>query len=107
MGLNGSGKTTLLLAAVGLTPFSGLIRVAGTTLTDRTVAQVRRSVGVLLNVPEDQLLSPDALEDTALALLQRGERREAALARAAALLAVLGVGEAAGKPLATLSHGQK
>jgi len=107
VGLNGSGKTTLLLAAVGVLPFSGAIRVAGTPLTPRTAAQLRRSVGFLFNVPEDQLLFPDALEDTALALLQRGEGREAAMDRARAMLGALGVEEAVGKSVAELSHGQK
>ncbi len=107
IGLNGSGKTTLLLATVGVVPSEGTIRVAGTVLAPRTAAQVRRRVGFLFNLPEDQLLFPDALEDTALALWRRGEGREAALSRAAAMLAALGVGEAAGKPLAELSHGQK
>ncbi len=107
VGLNGSGKTTLLLAAVGLLPFSGAIRVAGTPLTPRTAAQLRRGVGFLFNVPEDQLVFPDAVEDTALAVLQRGEPRDGALDRARAMLAALGVGEAMDTPVAELSHGQK
>ncbi len=107
VGLNGSGKTTLLLAAVGVLPFAGAIRVAGTPLTPRTAGQLRRRVGFLFNVPEDQLLFPDAVEDTALALLQRGEGHEAAMDRARAMLTALGVGEAMDAPVAQLSHGQK
>jgi len=107
VGLNGSGKTTLLLAAVGVLPFAGAIRVAGTPLTPSTAAQVRRRIGFLFNVPEDQLLFSDALEDTALALRQRGEGRQAARHLAGAMLTALGVGEAVGRSVAELSHGQK
>lgn len=107
VGRNGSGKTSLLLAAVGVAPFSGVVRLGGEQLGPANAARLRRRVGFLGNVPEDQLLFPDAREDVALALVQQGEARPAALARAAALLAALGAAEAIGRPLAQLSHGIK
>lgn len=106
-GLNGSGKTSLLLAAVGVAPSRGVIRIVGTTLTPPHAAAVRRQVGFLFNPPEDQLLFPQPLEDVAQALLQRGEEPHAAHRRAAAVLSALGVGAMADRPVHELSHGQK
>lgn len=107
LGLNGSGKTSLLLAAVGVAPFEGAIRVAGTAVGPDTVEQVRRRVGFLFNPPEDQLLLPRAVDDVALALRRRGDSPREARRRAAQLLAELGLADLDGRPLAELSHGQK
>ena len=107
VGLNGSGKTTLLMAAVGLVGHDGAIRVCGTPVTQRTVSSVRRRIGFLFNVPEDQLLFPSALEDVAFTLLQRGEGQQRANERAQSMLAALGADALAELPLSRLSHGQK
>ncbi len=107
LGLNGSGKTSLLLAAVGVAPFEGTIRVAGIAVGPDTVEEVRRRVGFLFNPPEDQLLLPQAVDDVALALRRRGDSPREARRRAAQLLVELGLAEVNGQPLAELSHGQK
>lgn len=107
VGLNGSGKTTLLMAAVGLIGHEGEIRVSGTALGRRTVSEVRDKIGFLFNVPEDQLLFPQAIEDAAFGALSRGADRKDAYRRAAEALEDLGVGALAEWPLHHLSHGQK
>jgi cobalt/nickel transport system ATP-binding protein len=107
IGLNGSGKTTLLLAAVGLVGHSGEIRVCGTPVARGTAAKAREGMGFLFNVPEDQLLFPRVIEDTAFGLLRRGEERKEAYRRAAAALDDLGIGNLSDWPLHHLSHGQK
>ncbi|MBM3790754.1 MAG: ABC transporter ATP-binding protein, partial [Acidobacteria bacterium] len=72
-----------------------------------TTAKVREKIGFLFNVPEDQLLFPLVIEDTAFSLLARGEERGEAYRRAAKALDELGAGELAGWPIHKLSHGQK
>jgi cobalt/nickel transport system ATP-binding protein len=107
IGLNGSGKTTLLMAAVGLVGHEGEIRICGTPVGRRSAAEVRKNVGFLFNVPEDQLLFPRVIEDAAFGVLRQGVERKEAYRRAAAALEGLGVGELADWPLHHLSHGQK
>jgi cobalt/nickel transport system ATP-binding protein len=107
IGLNGSGKTTLLMAAVGLVPHEGCIRVDGIPVERRTAGEVRRKVGFLFNVPEDQILFPVVLEDAAFGLLRRGDERREAYRRAGVVLEELGVGHLAEWPTLHLSHGQK
>lgn len=107
VGLNGAGKTSLLLALMGLAPHDGEIRICGERLSRRTAAGLRRRIGFLCNVPEDQLLFPTALEDAAFGLVRDGLDAVAARERARASLHALGVEHVAEHPLHHLSHGQK
>ncbi len=107
LGLNGSGKTSLLASIVGLVPHQGEIAVAGQRLDRRSAGSVRRRVGFLFNVPEDQLLFPEVIEDVAFGLLSSGVEAKVALEHAARVLERLGMGELAHLPLHHLSHGQK
>jgi cobalt/nickel transport system ATP-binding protein len=107
VGLNGAGKTSLLLALVGLVPHTGDITICGHCLSARTAPEVRRRIGFLFNVPEDQLLFPTAVEDVAFGLIRGGAPADAARERARDSLLSLGVGHFADYPLHHLSHGQK
>lgn len=107
VGLNGSGKTTLLMAAVGLVGCTGEIRVGGAALRGRAIKAVREGVGFLFNVPEDQVLFPRVVDDTAFALLRKGHAAPECASRARAMLEALGVGPLADCPVHHLSHGQK
>lgn len=107
LGLNGSGKTTLLLAAVGLVPFEGEIRIDGTPLDTGSAAGLRERIGFLFNVPEDQLLFPRVLDDVAFGLLRRGVRPDQAAERARRALASVGAEDLSESAVFRLSHGQK
>ncbi len=106
-GLNGSGKTTLLMAAAGLVPHDGRIIVCGEPLAAKSLAAIRNRIGVLFNVPEDQLLFPRVIDDVAFGVLRRGRPLSEALAAATEALETLGVAHLADSPLHHLSHGQK
>lgn len=106
-GLNGSGKTTLLMAAAGLVPHDGRIIVGGEPLAAKSLAAIRNQIGVLFNVPEDQLLFPRVIDDVAFGVLRRGRPLAEALAAATEALETLGVAHLADSPLHHLSHGQK
>ena len=107
IGLNGSGKTTLLMSLAGLVPHEGEISICGEPLDRRSVARLRRKIGFLFNVPEDQLLFPKVVEDVAFGLLRAGTSREQAFTRAGQALESLGIGALAEQPSHHLSHGQK
>jgi cobalt/nickel transport system ATP-binding protein len=107
VGLNGSGKTTMLMATVGLVPHAGEIEVCGIPVLRRRLSEVRERVGFVFNVPEDQLLFPRVLDDTAFGLLRRGVPSGEAARKAMAVLDSLGIGHLADFSLHHLSHGQK
>ncbi len=107
LGLNGSGKTTLLKSVVGLLPHEGTIQVSGTEVTSRSLGTVREQVGFLFNVPEDQLLFPNVLDDVAFGMRRRGTDKSEADDQARDVLGQLGIADLADRLVYDLSHGQK
>lgn len=107
LGLNGTGKTTLLSAIVGLIGFEGEVSICKEALNQKSAARLRRNVGFLFNVPEDQLLFPTVKEDVAFGLLQAGVAPTEAALRTEAVLDRLGLRHLLDSPLHHLSHGQK
>lgn len=66
LGLNGSGKSTLLLQTNGLLmPTRGVVEVGGVAVSKKTLAEVRRKVGMVFQNSEDQLFSSSVYEDIA------------------------------------------
>ena len=107
VGLNGSGKTTLLMTAAGLVPHDGRIVIDGELVASKSLAAIRDRIGVLFNVPEDQLLFPRVIDDVAFGALHRGRSLTEALTAARQTLETLDVSHLADSPLHHLSHGQK
>lgn len=66
VGANGAGKSTLLLHSIGLlTPSRGRVVVGRITLSRRTVAQIRQTIGFIFQNADDQLFMPTVEEDIA------------------------------------------
>jgi cobalt/nickel transport system ATP-binding protein len=107
LGLNGSGKTSLLLAAAGLIPHRGSIQIGSKPLTPASASQIRRDIGVVFSVPEDQLLFPQVLEDVAFGLVSRGAAIPDAKQEAAHALERLDALELASRSPYELSHGER
>ncbi|MDH7598217.1 MAG: ABC transporter ATP-binding protein [Sedimentisphaerales bacterium] len=107
LGLNGSGKTTLLQAISGLLAFEGKITICGIELSSRTLGQVRSAIGMLFNVPEEQLLLPSVIDDVAFGAMARGLPRQQAYERAKTCLESLGISGLANLSIHACSHGQK
>ena len=108
-GPNGSGKTTLLHVIMGLLrPQSGVVRHKGREVaTERDFREVRRSIGMLLQNADDQIIYPTVLDDVAFGPLNRGLSGDAARELAEQTLAMLGL-EGFGDRLAhRLSGGEK
>ncbi len=111
MGPSGSGKSTLLNLIAGLDrPTSGSITVAGQridTLSEARMARFRRGqVGMIFqffNLLDDLTVSGNVLLAAQLAGMSRAKAR----ARAAELLAALGIGQHSGAYPARLSGGEQ
>lgn len=66
LGPNGAGKTTLALHLNGiLRPEAGTVRIGELALSDDTVAEIRRQVGLVFQDPNDQLFMPTVHQDVA------------------------------------------
>jgi cobalt/nickel transport system ATP-binding protein len=93
VGANGAGKSTLLLHLNGyLTPTAGKVRIGDFPLTKATLPNIRRTVGMVFQDPDDQLFMPTVFDDVAFGPLNLGlppaeveQRVTAALTRVEAL----------------------
>lgn len=66
LGLNGSGKSTLLLLTDALLiPTEGEINIGGIPVTKKTAVEIRRSVGLVFQNPDDMLFMPTIYDDIA------------------------------------------
>lgn len=73
VGANGAGKSTLLLHLNGyLTPQSGSVRIGDFPLTKTTVQDIRKTVGMIFQDPDDQLFMPTVYDDVAFGPLNLG-----------------------------------
>jgi putative hydroxymethylpyrimidine transport system ATP-binding protein len=101
LGPSGVGKSTLLRLIAGLEAAGGGVRVTG--------ADGRPPTGRLAFMAQRDLLLPwlDALGNATLGARLRGEDRPAAVRRAEALLARVGLAEAAGRRPDELSGGMR
>ena len=108
IGANGAGKSTLLLHLNGyLTATAGTIRIGDHQLSKETLAEIRRTVGMVFQDPDDQLFMPTVYDDVAFGPLNQGlspaeagQRVDEALERVEAL-------ELRDKPPYHLSGGEK
>ncbi len=77
VGPNGAGKSTLLLQLNGiLTPQSGRIEICGLEVNPKNLARVRALVGLVFQLPDDQLFSPTVYDDVAFGPIYQGLTRE-------------------------------
>jgi cobalt/nickel transport system ATP-binding protein len=73
IGANGAGKSTLLLHLNGyLTPGEGEIRIGDYPVTKATLPEIRRTVGMVFQDPDDQLFMPTVYDDVAFGPLNLG-----------------------------------
>ena len=100
IGANGAGKSTVMKLLLGLagpgagaaagSQTQGRILVDGLEVTPRSLAQVRRKLGFVLQNSDNQMFMPTVLEDMLFGLLNYGMSRQEALQRVDRVLKELG-----------------
>ena len=108
VGANGAGKSTLLHHLNGyLAPTSGIVRIGDYPLTSDTMREVRRTVGMIFQDPDDQLFMPTIYDDVAFGPFNLGLPRDEVERRVREALERLGIIHLKDKPPFKLSAGEK
>jgi cobalt/nickel transport system ATP-binding protein len=108
VGANGAGKSTLLLHLNGyLAPTGGGVRIGDTPVVRTTLAEVRRTVGMVFQDPDDQLFMPTVFDDVAFGPQNLGLPPDEVERRVADALERVGVAHLRDKPPYRLSGGEK
>lgn len=108
IGANGAGKSTLLLHLNGcLSATSGEIRIGDTRLTAGTLPDIRRTVGMVFQDPDDQLFMPTVFEDVAFGPCNLGLSGMDVEQRVSDALERVGAAHLREKPPYHLSGGEK
>ena len=107
IGRNGSGKTSFARLLSGLlAPSSGRVRVNGNDLFKHRAAALK-TVGILFQNPDHQIIFPTVLEELSFGLTQQGQRKAEAMQNATKILQQFDRRDWAERTIATLSQGQR
>ncbi|OAH08176.1 Biotin transport ATP-binding protein BioM [Rhodobacteraceae bacterium SB2] len=107
IGRNGSGKTSFARLLSGLlAPSLGRVRVNGNDLFKHRAAALK-TVGILFQNPDHQIIFPTVLEELSFGLTQQGQRKAEAMQNATKILQQFDRLDWAERTIATLSQGQR
>ena len=108
IGANGAGKSTVMKLLLGLlAPTSGEILVDGVRVEKKTLPEIRRKLGFVLQNSDNQMFMPTVYEDMIFAPLNYGLSREEAERRVDAVLEKLGLQELKHRHNHRISGGEK
>jgi len=108
VGANGAGKSTLLMHLNGLlAPATGSVRIGDAPVIKSTLSDIRKTVGMVFQDPDDQLFMPTVADDVAFGPLNLGLPREDVDARIDDALARVGATALRDRPPYRLSGGEK
>lgn len=108
IGANGAGKSTLLLHLNGyLSATSGVVIIGDDQLSKQNLPEIRRTVGMVFQDPEDQLFMPTVYDDVAFGPINLGLSPDQVASRVMQALARVGAVELRDKPPYHLSGGEK
>lgn len=108
VGHNGSGKSTLAKAINGLhLPQNGTVTVGGMELSEETVWDIRRMVGMVFQNPDNQFVGATVEDDVAFGLENQGIERSEMQHRVKDALEKVKMQDFATREPARLSGGQK
>jgi energy-coupling factor transport system ATP-binding protein len=108
VGHNGSGKSTLAKLLNGLQfPQQGSILVCGIELSEETIWDIRKRVGMVFQNPDNQFVGTTVQDDVAFALENNGIPREEMIDRVTSSLESVGMSSFLNQEPHNLSGGQK
>jgi cobalt/nickel transport system ATP-binding protein len=108
IGANGAGKSTLLLHLNGyLVPTAGEIRIGDFPMNKSTLPEIRRTVGMVFQDPDDQLFMPTVYDDVAFGPMNLGLPGAEVAQRVKDALERVGAGHLQEKAPYHLSGGEK
>lgn len=108
IGANGAGKSTLLLHLNGyLSATSGEIVIGDALMAKENLAEIRRTVGMVFQDPDDQLFMPTVFDDIAFGPLNMGLEAAEVETRVMEALKRVDAVELRDKPPYHLSGGEK
>lgn len=108
IGHNGSGKSTLAKTINGLlAPTNGTVTVGNQLLTEETVWDVRRMVGMVFQNPDNQFVGSTVQDDVAFGLENSGVPRDKMVKRVTDAIDKVKMSDFIEKEPARLSGGQK
>ncbi len=108
LGPNGAGKTTLALHLNGiLSGGSGTVRIGDTVVTEDTLREIRRRVGLVFQDTDDQLFMPTVREDVAFGPANLGLTGDALTSRTREALESVEAADLADRAPHHLSGGER
>lgn len=107
LGKNGAGKSTLLHTLPGLIMPKGEIEISGILLSEKSVREVRKKIGIVFQNPEDQLFCPTVYEDVAFGPNNMGLPDDEIERRVRRAITAMGLTGLEGRSAHHLSHGEK
>lgn len=107
IGANGAGKSTLMKLLLGLLRGEGEITADGIRLEKKTLAEVRRKIGFVLQNSDNQMFMPTVYDDMMFAPMNYGMTREEAEKKVDEVLARLELGALKNRYNHKLSGGEK
>ena len=108
IGPNGAGKSTLFKHFNGvLKPTSGKVLIRGEPITKENIREVRRTIGLVFQNPDDQIFSPTVEQDVAFGPANMGLDDETVKHRVSEALRTFGLSEYRTRVPHHLSGGEK
>lgn len=108
VGANGAGKTTLFKHFNGLLkPTSGKVLIQGEEIGKGNLLQIRKTVGLVFQNPDDQLFAPTVRQDVAFGPINLGLPEDVVEHRVKEALGLVGMSGFEDKAPHHLSFGQK
>ena len=108
IGSNGAGKSTLLLHLNGvLQATAGQVWIDDFAICKANLIEVRRTVGMVFQEPDDQLFMATVFDDVAFGPINMGCSVAAVQAQVESALATVGAAHLASRPPYRLSGGEK